>query len=121
MTKGYEDACGAAARVGDFNGKTLSTISSSTVIMDEDDVEGVAAMRAWFKDGGSLQVAQPLSAPGKGGRVDRRVTVRMINDEVRAPPLMDRRAITRVAALPVCLFVRGHLSAGLPAHRRSCI
>ncbi|KAK2078687.1 hypothetical protein QBZ16_003527 [Prototheca wickerhamii] len=35
------------ARVGDFNGKTLSTVSSSTVLVDPADVPEAARLRAW--------------------------------------------------------------------------
>lgn len=70
------------ARVGDFNGKTLSTVSSSTVLIDPPDVAEAARLRAWYDQGGCAQAAAALSKPsGGGGRADRRVTLSQIADE----------------------------------------
>jgi hypothetical protein len=73
----------AAAKVGDFNGKTLSSVSSSVLLVDAVDIDGVAALRAWYDQGGGALKAQALSAAGRGGRADRRVTSKTIKDEVR--------------------------------------
>lgn len=35
------------ARVGDFNGKTLSTVGSSTIMVDPHDVEQAGTLRNW--------------------------------------------------------------------------
>ncbi|KAL3155866.1 hypothetical protein ABBQ32_012870 [Trebouxia sp. C0010 RCD-2024] len=72
-----------SARVGDFNGKTLGTISTSLVDVDP-DVPEAGILRNWFdREGGAQQVAQPLSdgrASGSG-RNERRCTLAQITDE----------------------------------------
>lgn len=72
-----------SARVGDFNGKTLGTISTSLVDVDP-DVPEAGILRNWFdREGGAQQVAQPLSdgrATGSG-RNERRCTLAQITDE----------------------------------------
>lgn len=70
------------ARVGDFNGKTLSTVSSSTVLVDPADVPEAARLRAWYASGGASAAPAALSRPGAGGgRADRRVTLSQIAEE----------------------------------------
>lgn len=70
------------ARVGDFNGKTLSTVSSSTVLLDPVDPPEAGQLRSWYDNGGAAQAAQALSmARTGGGRVDRRVSVAQIKGE----------------------------------------
>lgn len=39
------------ARVGDFNGKTLSTVGSSTVLIDPVDVPEAGTQRSWWVRG----------------------------------------------------------------------
>ena len=68
--------------MGDYNGKTLSTIGSSSVLLDPEDVDGVAQIRSWYSQAGATQAGQPLSVQGKGGRVDRRITIETIKEEV---------------------------------------
>eukprot|EP00887_Chlorella_sp_A99_P004696 scaffold4.g4696.t1 len=70
------------ARVGDFNGKTLSTVGSSTVMVDPPDVPEAATLRQWYDAGGAAGPAEALSrGGGGGGRADRRVTLAQIKDE----------------------------------------
>eukprot|EP00877_Chromochloris_zofingiensis_P013681 jgi/Chrzof1/8567/Cz03g15270.t1 len=72
-----------AVRIGDFNGKNLSTIGSSTVTLNP-DVPEAGFLRTWFDhQGGAAQTAAPLSE-GRGGgtgKNDRRVTFTQIKDE----------------------------------------
>lgn len=72
----------AGARIGEFNGKNLSTVGSSMVLIDDVTLPGVAEMQQWYAAGGAAQPAQALSRTG-GGRADRRVTASIIHDEVR--------------------------------------
>lgn len=69
-----------SARVGDFNGKTLSTVASSTVMVDPLDVPEAVQLRQWYDSGGATMVAEALSRPS-GGRNDRRITLAQIKDE----------------------------------------
>lgn len=69
------------ARLGDYNGKTLSTVSSSSVLVDPAPqlVGGpeAAHLRSWYDNGGALQESHALSSargPG-GGRQERRICV----------------------------------------------
>lgn len=84
----YVTGCGscwfhaAGARIGEFNGKNLSTVGSSMILVDDTAVPGVADMQQWFVSGGAAQPAQALSRTG-GGRSDRRATASIIRDEVR--------------------------------------
>eukprot|EP00803_Ostreobium_quekettii_P006045 evm.model.scf_430.4 EVM.evm.TU.scf_430.4 scf_430:16968-25836(+) len=57
------------ARVGDFSGKNLSTISSSQVDVDPTDVPEVATLRQWFEQAGGdqVQVASLSNMRGSGG------------------------------------------------------
>lgn len=72
-----------SARVGDFNGKTVSTISSSTIMVDPVDVPEAAKLRAWYDRGGAQVAPQALSmSRGAGGsRSDRLITVSQIDEE----------------------------------------
>lgn len=69
-----------SARVGDFNGKTLSTVGSSTVVIDPPEVPEAIQLRQWYDSGGATMAAEALSKPG-GGRSDRRLTLAQIKDE----------------------------------------
>ena len=63
-------------RVGDYNGKTLSTISSTTMQVDPVDIAEAGGLRSWYDHGGAAMAAQALSAVrSSGGKQDRRVTV----------------------------------------------
>lgn len=73
--------------MGDFNGKTLSTISSSTVLVNP-DIPEATEVKLWYTEYGSTQQAAALS--GRGGGNDetsaanagkRRSTLSMIADE----------------------------------------
>lgn len=69
------------ARVGDFNGKTLSTVGSSTVVMDPHDIPEALQLRQWYDQGGHAQAADALSRQGGGGRADRRICLAQIKEE----------------------------------------
>ncbi|KAF8055656.1 RPA1A [Scenedesmus sp. PABB004] len=70
------------ARVGDFNGKSLSTLSSSTVLLDPERPETAALRNWWDNAGGATMAVSALSGMGGGGgRSDRRVTFRQIETE----------------------------------------
>jgi replication factor A1 len=48
MSSGYHPVLALKnARVGDFNGKTLSTVGSSTVVMDPQDIPEALQLRQW--------------------------------------------------------------------------
>jgi len=69
------------ARVGDFNGKNLSTVNSSVVNVDP-DIPEAGALRHWYDNGGGAAMAvTALSGAGIGGRTDRVVTLAQIKDE----------------------------------------
>eukprot|EP00892_Ulva_mutabilis_P012722 jgi/Ulvmu1/9822/UM056_0063.1 len=69
-----------SARIGEFNGKNLSTVGSSMILIDDVNVPGVPEMQRWFTEGGAAQPAQALSRTG-GGRSDRRATASIISGE----------------------------------------
>jgi hypothetical protein len=70
-----------SVRVGDFNGKNLSTLSSSRVMV-EPNIPETAWLRNWYNSSGVSSVAAPLSERGAGGgRQDRRVTFAQVKDE----------------------------------------
>ena len=54
------------ARVGDFNGKTLSNTTSSTILVDPIDVNEAGSLRSWYDGGGASQAAVALSSRGGG-------------------------------------------------------
>ncbi|GLI66607.1 hypothetical protein VaNZ11_010528 [Volvox africanus] len=74
-----------ALRVGDFNGKTLSTIGASTLRIDPMDLPAAQRLRNWYDSGGRSQAVNSLSnagmAGGGGGKADRRTTFAAIKDE----------------------------------------
>eukprot|EP00775_Hariotina_reticulata_P005401 gene5401-5635_t len=67
-------------RVGDFNGKNLSSLGSSTVAVAPDRPEA-QALRRWYDQGGSTAAVTTLSSGGGMGRQDRRVTFSQIKSE----------------------------------------
>lgn len=70
------------ARVGDYNGKTLSTIGSSTIVIDPVDESKAGSLRSWYDNGGATTTAQALSSARAGsGRSDRRVCTSIIKSE----------------------------------------
>jgi len=76
-----------AVKVGDFGGRTLSTIGS-TVIDLQPDLPEATPLRAWYDGGGGAAQATKLSGGGGGGGEasaaqahQRRATVSMIEDE----------------------------------------
>jgi len=75
-----------AARVGDFNGKSCSTIASSSVVMDPPRPEADELRAWWTSRGGASAAAVPLSerrggGGGGGGANDRRVALAALVDE----------------------------------------
>lgn len=69
------------ARVGDFNGKSLSTVSSSIVATDP-DIPECLELQQWYGAGGAQVKAASLSdSRMSGGRQDRRCTLQHIKDE----------------------------------------
>ncbi len=88
------------ARVGDFGGKNLGTISSTvlrSVITGHGNNYGVindtvivrlspnhartVQLMQWYRDAGAQQQAHPLSGGARGGGGDRRCTLSAIADE----------------------------------------
>ncbi|KAG0598564.1 hypothetical protein M758_12G084200 [Ceratodon purpureus] len=69
-----------AARVSDFSGKSVGTISSTQLVINPDHPRA-REVREWFDRGGRDSVAVSLSREGGGGRVDQRKTVASIKDE----------------------------------------
>jgi hypothetical protein len=76
------------ARVGDFNGKTLSSISGTQVVLDPHDVQEAARLRHWYDNGGAAAVVAPMSeARGAGGgRQDVRITLAQVRAPGPPPP-----------------------------------
>eukprot|EP00878_Enallax_costatus_P012473 GHUV01013026.1.p1 GENE.GHUV01013026.1~~GHUV01013026.1.p1 ORF type:complete len:867 (+),score=301.03 GHUV01013026.1:206-2806(+) len=72
-----------SARVGDFNGKSLSTLGSSSVVVEPDRPEAGYLRTWWDQQGGCNMQVMSLSerGGGGGGRQDRRVTFSMIENE----------------------------------------
>ena len=75
-----------AARVGDYNGKTISTTSATALVIDPLDVAEAAMLRSWYDNEGMHAQAHALSnvrgAGGAGGgRSDRLITLAQIEEE----------------------------------------
>lgn len=75
-----------AARVGDYNGKTISTTSATALVIDPLDVAEAAMLRSWYDNEGIHAQAHALSnvrgAGGAGGgRSDRLITLAQIEEE----------------------------------------
>lgn len=71
-----------SARVGDYNGKTLSTVSSTTIVVDPVDTPEAGNLKTWYDNGGANTAAQALSsARAGGGRQDRRICISQIKGE----------------------------------------
>ncbi|EIE20436.1 replication factor-a protein [Coccomyxa subellipsoidea C-169] len=73
------------AKIGDYNGRTLSTVSTTTLTVDP-DVPEAGHLRHWFDSAGGA--AAPVSALTSGsgasvggGKGDRRVTLATIKEE----------------------------------------
>ncbi|KAJ9514509.1 hypothetical protein QJQ45_016236, partial [Haematococcus lacustris] len=72
-----------AVRVGDFNGKTLSTLNSSQVHL-EPACPQTPHLRAWWDQGGASAAPVAMSGQGGGGgggRSNNRTTLQAIKDE----------------------------------------
>ncbi|GMH33864.1 hypothetical protein BSKO_01698 [Bryopsis sp. KO-2023] len=61
-------------RVGDFNGKNLSTIGSSRIEINA-DIPEVAELRQWYNGGGKGMQANSLSNNRASGKSNKRITV----------------------------------------------
>lgn len=72
-----------SVRVGDFGGRSLSTVSS-TMIEINPDVQEAGRLRTWYDSGGANDVARSLGTGGGGS--SRYVTVKQINEEIEAEP-----------------------------------
>lgn len=72
-----------SVRVGDFNGKNLSTLGSSRVVVDPPNQPEAQYLRDWYNNGGAASAVAPLSerGGGGGGRQDRRVAFVQIREE----------------------------------------
>lgn len=71
-----------SARVGDYNGRTLSTVASSTLSVDPLEEPAAVQLRQWYDAGGAALAAESLSRQGGGGgRTDRRITIAQIKEE----------------------------------------
>jgi len=68
-----------AARVGEFNGKTLGTISSTQLLINP-DIPEAGRLRHWYDQAGGSQMQAVQLNTGGGGR-DRRVVLSDIRDE----------------------------------------
>ena len=62
-------SCVKGARVGDFQGKNLSTGFNSIVLYNDDKVPEVAGLRQWWASTGSTAATKSLSSSGGAGRV----------------------------------------------------
>lgn len=54
------------AKVGDYNGRTLS-VTSTTVVQINPDIPEAHTVKGWFEQGGSESEIQDLSSQGAGG------------------------------------------------------
>ena len=71
-----------SVRIGDYNGKTLSTIASTTIVVDPVDTPEAGSLKSWYDNGGATQAVQALSsARAGGGRQDRRICLSQIKAE----------------------------------------
>jgi replication factor A1 len=72
------------ARVGDFNGKTLSAGGANSVFVDPVDPPEAGQLRAWYDGGGAAAPTAALSAGrggAGGGRADRRICLAQVRGE----------------------------------------
>ncbi|KAL4425850.1 hypothetical protein ABPG75_009866 [Micractinium tetrahymenae] len=70
------------ALVGEFNGRSLSTVGATSILIDPPDVPEAGTLRQWYDQGGATMEAAALSRQGGGGgRSDRRVTIAQIKEE----------------------------------------
>ena len=86
-----------SCKVGDYQGKTFSTLNSTQLVLNPDSGEA-AALRCWYDAGGSAAPSTSLGgaagsaldggagggAGGMGRRNDRFVSVRLVKDETAA-------------------------------------
>lgn len=71
-----------AARVGDYNGRSLGSIGSTQVVINPTDVSEAATLKQWFENGGFKLESTPLSgAGGMGTKQDRRILLSQIHEE----------------------------------------
>ncbi|KAI8107796.1 hypothetical protein M9435_002824 [Picochlorum sp. BPE23] len=69
-------------RVGEFNGKNISTVSSSSVLLNPPEAPETPQLQQWYASGGSAQEVKPLSGIREGGRkADRRICISQIRGE----------------------------------------
>lgn len=69
-------------RVGEFNGKNISTVSSSSVLLNPPEAPETPQLQQWYASGGAAQEVKPLSGGGDGGRkADRRICISQIRGE----------------------------------------
>jgi hypothetical protein len=100
------------ARVGDFNGKTLSTISGTQLVLDPAEVAEAGRLRNWYDNGGAAAAVAPMSeARGAGGgRQDARITLAQVR-RARGPA---RSGPARRAGLPACALLPACRACLLP-------
>ena len=68
-------------RVGEFNGKNISTVSSSQVLLNPQEPPETAQIKHWYSTQGASIPAQPLSVAGGEKRKDRRICMSQIRGE----------------------------------------
>ncbi len=68
-------------RVGEFNGKNISTVNSSQVLVDPQEPPETAQIKHWYATQGASMTAQPLSVAGGERRKDRRICMSQIRGE----------------------------------------
>lgn len=70
-------------RVGDFNGKNLSTVGATNLRLNPMDLPQAQALKNWYDGVGHNQVANSLSGQGGGGggKADRRTVLSAIKDD----------------------------------------
>jgi len=69
-------------RVGEFNGKNISTMASSQVLLNPDDAPETAQIQQWYQREGATSDAKQLSRANDGTRkADRRICMSQIRGE----------------------------------------
>jgi len=69
-----------AVRVGDFGGKSLSTMSGTTILTNP-DMREAHELRGWYDSIGVNSKPVSLSTGGGGGNFDQKKTIAQVRDE----------------------------------------
>eukprot|EP00253_Pinus_taeda_P005195 PITA_05195 len=63
-----------SARIGEFNGKNISTIARTIILVDP-DIEEAHALKSWFKKEGSIAASTSLTTRSPFGHQQKKITI----------------------------------------------